>query len=75
MKLVIAEKPNVAATITKEIVENSGENIASHIIDAIDIDLILCGHQHLEILGVDYKGTKIIEPSFFGGRYAEIDIN
>ena len=61
--------------VTKEIVENSGENISSRIIDAIDIDLILCGHQHLEILAVDYKGTKVIQPSFFGGKYAEIDIN
>lgn len=60
---------------TLEIVEDSGENITSQIINAIDIDLVLCGHQHLEILGIDYNGTKIVQPSFFGGKYAEIDVD
>lgn len=60
---------------TFEINDASGENIASKIIENMNIDLLLTGHQHLEIESLNYKNTDIVQPSFFGNKYAEIDID
>lgn len=62
-------------TKSLEINEVSGENIASKIAGDFDLDLLLTGHQHLEIEHCVYKNTNIVQPSSFGNKYGEIIVD
>lgn len=55
--------------------ETKGENIASQIIESLDLDLLLTGHQHRQIPSLKYKDTYIIQPGANGALYGQVDVD
>ena len=47
---------------TGRVLSDSGENIACKIARELDFDLLLTGHQHMAVEGVELSGTYAVQP-------------
>ncbi len=57
---------------TGQLLSGSGENIACKIARELDFDLLLTGHQHMPVEGVELAGTYGVQPPANGGQYLRI---
>ena len=48
---------------TGRILSDTGENIACQLCRRLPFDLLLTGHQHISIVGKNYHGTHIVQPT------------
>ncbi|MCC5908895.1 MAG: bifunctional metallophosphatase/5'-nucleotidase [Clostridiaceae bacterium] len=53
---------------------DTSENIAYAICKDYDFDILLTGHQHMEIEGKYIHGTYIAQPPHYGRKYIDMDI-
>ena len=51
---------------------DSGENIACRIARELDFDLLLTGHQHMAVEGVELSGTHAVQPPANAGQFLRI---
>lgn len=54
---------------TGRVLSDSGENIACRIARELDYDLLLTGHQHMAVEGVELGGTYSVQPPANAGEY------
>lgn len=54
---------------------DTSENIAYKICRELNFDILLTGHQHMEIYNTELFGTHIIQPPHNGSKYAEVTID
>lgn len=59
---------------THEILSDTNENLAYEICKSYPFDLLLTGHQHMEIEGERLHGTYIVQPPAQGEKYCEVSI-
>lgn len=57
---------------TGRILENTGENVGYRICRELDYDILLTGHQHMEVSGRKVWGTFVIQPPCFGRAYCKL---
>lgn len=60
---------------TGKLLSDTNENIGCKICEELSYDILLTGHQHMELPGRDYCGTYIIQPPHNGKGYAYLTIN
>ena len=53
---------------TGQLLSDSGENIACRIARELDFDLLLTGHQHMAVEGVNLSGTYVAQPPANAGQ-------
>ncbi|MEG0295681.1 MAG: bifunctional UDP-sugar hydrolase/5'-nucleotidase [Clostridium sp.] len=58
----------------KKLSETS-ENIAYKICEKLDFDILLTGHQHMEISNTVIHGTHIVQPPHYGSKFAQLIID
>src|SRR5699024_9134206 len=54
---------------TGRVLSDSGENIACKIARELDFDLLLTGHQHMAVEGVELAGTYAVQPPANAGKF------
>ena len=54
---------------TGQLLSDSGENIACRIARELDFDLLLTGHQHMAVEGVNLSGTYATQPPANAGQF------
>lgn len=54
---------------------DTDENVGGEIVESIDLDLLLTGHQHMNFTDLVVKDTLIVQPGSNGQMYVEIDID
>ena len=54
---------------TGQLLSDSGENIACEIARELDFDLLLTGHQHMAVEGVNLSGTYATQPPANAGQF------
>ena len=54
---------------------DSSENIAYKVSKELDFDLLLTGHQHMEIFDSTIFNTHIVQPPHNGSKYVEINVS
>lgn len=59
---------------TGRVLSDSGENIACRLARELDFDLLLTGHQHMPVAGVNLNGTYTVQPPAGAGQYIHIDL-
>ena len=57
---------------TGRLLSDSGENIACKIARELDFDLLLTGHQHMAVEGVNLSGTYAVQPPANAGQFLHI---
>ena len=57
---------------TGRALSDSGENIACKIARELDFDLLLTGHQHMVVEGVNLSGTYAVQPPANAGQFLHI---
>ena len=57
---------------TGQLLSDSGENIACKIARDLDFDLLLTGHQHMAVEGVNLSGTYATQPPANAGQFLHI---
>ena len=57
---------------TGRVLSDSGENIACKIARELDFDLLLTGHQHMAVEGVELSGTYAVQPPANAGHFLRI---
>ena len=57
---------------TGRVLSDSGENIACKIARELDFDLLLTGHQHMAVEGVELSGTYAVQPPANAGQFLRI---
>ena len=57
---------------TGQLLSDSGENIACEIARELDFDLLLTGHQHMAVEGVNLSGTYAVQPPANAGQFLHI---
>lgn len=57
---------------TGQLLSDSGENIACEIARELDFDLLLTGHQHMVVEGVNLSGTYAVQPPANAGQFLHI---
>ena len=57
---------------TGRVLSDSGENIACKIARELDFDLLLTGHQHMAVEGVELSGTYAVQPPANAGQFLHI---
>lgn len=57
---------------TGRMLENTGENIGCQICRELEYDLLLTGHQHMEVPGREVCGTYVIQPPCYGMAYCSL---
>ena len=57
---------------TGQLLSDSGENIACEIARELDFDLLLTGHQHMAVEGVELSGTYAVQPPANAGQFLHI---
>jgi 2',3'-cyclic-nucleotide 2'-phosphodiesterase/3'-nucleotidase len=60
---------------TGQVYSTTTENQASKIAEELDFDLLLTGHNHMEICGMELNGTHIVQTPANLAKYAKIDID
>ena len=58
---------------TGALLSDSGENQACAICREMDFDILLAGHQHLAVAGVDIWGTRAAQPSSGAKCFVQVD--
>ena len=58
---------------TGALLSDSGENQACAICREMDFDILLAGHQHLAVAGVDICGTRAAQPSSGAKCFVQVD--
>jgi len=53
---------------------NTKENIAYRICNELQFDLLLTGHQHMEISNIDLHGTHIVQTPHNGSKFIELNL-
>ncbi len=53
---------------------NTKENIAYKICNELKFDLLLTGHQHMEISNIDLHGTHIVQTPHNGSKFVELNL-
>lgn len=56
------------------LLSESGENIAWKLANELKYDLLLTGHQHMAVPGININGTYAVQPSANLDRYSQIDL-
>ncbi|HIR06740.1 MAG TPA: bifunctional metallophosphatase/5'-nucleotidase [Candidatus Pullichristensenella stercoripullorum] len=59
---------------TGALLSASGENQACEICRTFDFDVLLAGHQHIPVEGVDICGTHAVQPASNGKCFASVEI-
>ena len=59
---------------TRELLSATGENQACEICSAFDFDVLLAGHQHMPVGGVDICGTRAVQPASNGRSFAFVEV-
>ena len=59
---------------TGELLSDTGENQACALCRALDFDVLLAGHQHMAVDGVDICGTRAVQPPASAARFARVDV-
>ena len=54
------------------VLSDSGENLACKIARELDFDLLLTGHQHMAVEGVELSGTWAVQPPANAGQFLHI---
>ena len=54
------------------VLSDSGENIACRIARELDFDLLLTGHQHMAVVGVELSGTYAVQPPANAGQFLHL---
>ena len=57
---------------TGRLLSDSGENIACKIARELDFDLLLTGHQHMPVEGVELTGTYAVQPPANAGKFLHV---
>ena len=57
---------------TGRVLSDSGENLACKIARELDFDLLLTGHQHMAVEGVNLSGTYAVQPPANAGQFLHI---
>ena len=57
---------------TGRMLSDSGENLACRIARELDFDLLLTGHQHMAVEGVELSGTWAVQPPANAGQFLRI---
>jgi 2',3'-cyclic-nucleotide 2'-phosphodiesterase/3'-nucleotidase len=57
-----------------EILSDSGENIAFKLAHELSYDVLLTGHQHMPVAGINISGTHAVQPPANAEYYAQIDV-
>ena len=57
---------------TGRMLSDSGENLACKIARELDFDLLLTGHQHMAVEGVELSGTWAVQPPANAGQFLRI---
>lgn len=57
---------------TGQLLSDSGENIACRIAEELDFDILLTGHQHMEVEGMDIAGTWAVQPPANAGKLVRL---
>lgn len=57
---------------TGRVLSDSGENLACKIARELDFDLLLTGHQHMAVEGVELSGTWAVQPPANAGQFLRI---
>ena len=57
---------------TGRVLSDSGENLACKIARELDFDLLLTGHQHMAVEGVELSGTYAVQPPANAGQFLHI---
>ena len=57
---------------TGRLLSDSGENLACKIARDLDFDLLLTGHQHMVVEGVNLSGTYAVQPPANAGQFLHI---
>ncbi len=50
------------------------ENIACRLCEALPLDLLLTGHQHVPMAGVDYCGTHVVQPPCNAAQFIKVTL-
>ena len=54
------------------VLSDSGENIACRLARELDFDLLLTGHQHMAVAGVELSGTYAVQPPANAGQFLHL---
>src|SRR5699024_7556325 len=57
---------------TGRVLSDSGENVACKIARELDFNLLLTGHQHMEVEGIELSGTYAVQPPANAGQFLRI---
>lgn len=60
---------------TGAVLSKSTENIACALCEALPLDVLLTGHQHMPLEGACYAGTWVVQPPANGGAFARVQID
>ena len=60
---------------TGERLSDTGENVGYQLLEELDFDLLLTGHQHATIEGQSVHGTYTLQPPNMARKYFEIAVN
>lgn len=59
---------------TKELLSETKENVAYHICEELDFDILLTGHQHMSVEGREILGTFAVQPADNAREYQRLEI-
>ena len=59
---------------TGERLKATAENQACEICREMDFDVVLTGHQHMAVAGIDLAGTRAVQPHYRAPHYAQVDV-
>ena len=60
---------------TGRLLSGSGENIACKIARSLGFDILLTGHQHMQVEGVEIQGTYAVQPPANAGVCIKLDVS